>query len=79
MKRRPIKIPKRHIYILYHNGEQIARCNTMTDAFAESLCYKQGVFEIQQWEFEDGYILYYSQAARVVRFEITQNSINFPI
>ena len=51
----------------------------MTDAFAESLCYKQGVFEIQQWEFEDGYILYHSQDARVVRFEITQNSINFPI
>ena len=79
MKKHVLKVAREFVYTLTHNGECVARCHSLSDAFVEASCFKSGQFEIQRCEAEDGYILIPSDGQRIISFEVRTNTINFPM
>lgn len=77
MAKRRSKLAKTFVYHLWRNGERVAVCSSIEDAFVEASCYHSGKFQIQQLETDDGYTLIPSQEKRKsIIFDLEQNTLN---
>lgn len=75
MKRKIQQLNREYVYTLTHNGECVARCHTLSDAFVEASLFRSGQFEIRQLECDNGYTLIPSQEKNSIKFEIASNTI----